>query len=118
MNLDRDIDLNFYSIAGRNRFRIPILSELYHASSQQILWISVDGTLDNPQMHREVLPHVNDSLRQLFQPAERTNLARSSGVPSNSFDGRFPEFQPRLSNGRFYSGPIQSDDQAPNNVWR
>ena len=67
MNLDQDLDLNFYSIVGRNRIRIPLLNELYHASSQQILWISVDGTVSDPKMSREVLPQLNDSIRQLFQ---------------------------------------------------
>ena len=70
MNLERDIDLNFYSVMGRNRINIPILSELYHRGSQKILWINVDGTLDNPKTHRHVLPQLNDSLKQLFQPRE------------------------------------------------
>lgn len=67
MNLDQDIDLNFYSIVGRNRVRIPVLNELVHVGSQQILWISVDGTIDNPRMHRQVLPQLNDTLKQLFR---------------------------------------------------
>jgi hypothetical protein len=76
MNLDRDIDLNFYSIMGRGRFNIPLVSKLYHASSQQILWINVNGTLDEPRTHRNVLPQVNDSLKQLFQPAEPNAFVR------------------------------------------
>ncbi len=77
MNLDRDINLNFYSIMGRNRINIPVISELYRASSQRILWINVDGTLDNPQTHRNVLPQINDSLRQLFQPTNSANVPGS-----------------------------------------
>ncbi len=73
MNLDQDLDLNFYSIVGRNRIRIPLLNELYHAGSQQIMWISVDGTLSDPKMSREVLPQLNDSIRQLFQAPQRSN---------------------------------------------
>ncbi len=73
MNLDQDLDLNFYSIMGRNRIRIPLLNELYHAGSQQIMWISVDGTVDNPKMRRQVLPQLNDSIRQLFQVPDRSN---------------------------------------------
>lgn len=77
MNLDRDINLNFYSVMGRNRINIPVISDLYRASSQRILWINVDGTLDNPQTHRNVLPQINDSLRQLFQPASPSNASRN-----------------------------------------
>ena len=75
MNLDRDIDLNFYSVMGRNKINIPLISELYRASSQKVLWINVDGTLDNPRTHRHVLPQLNESLQQLFQPRERPGLA-------------------------------------------
>lgn len=78
MNLDQDLDLNFYSIVGRNRIRIPLLNELYHAGSQQIMWISVDGTVANPKMSRQVLPQLNDSIRQLFQVPDRPNGIQDS----------------------------------------
>ena len=78
MNLDRDINLNFYSVVGRNRLNIPLISELYKASSQKVLWINVDGKLENPQTHRHVLPQLNESLQQLFQPNTSRNLG--SGI--------------------------------------
>jgi len=81
MNLDQDIALNFYSIVGRNKIRIPLLNELYHAGSQRIMWISVDGSVDNPKMSRQMLPQLNDSIRQLFQPTEpRTPLLDREAV--------------------------------------
>ena len=70
MNLEQEIALNFYSIVGRNRFHIPILSDLYHAGSQRIMWISVDGSVDDPKLSRQILPQLNDTIRQLFQPVE------------------------------------------------
>jgi hypothetical protein len=75
-NFNREIELNFYSVMGKNRFNIPILSDLYRASSQQVLWIQVDGTIDSPQTRRNVLPQINDSLKQLFQPVDPLNIAR------------------------------------------
>lgn len=66
LDLSRNIDLNFYTVVGRNRWYIPIVSQLYEASSQQILLLRVDGTLDNPQTHRDVIPHINDSLQSFF----------------------------------------------------
>ena len=91
MNLDWDIDLNFYSVMGRNRFNIPLISELYRASSQKILWINVNGTLDNPQTHRNVFSGLNelsDSLRQLLQPrrrGENDQLFGRPGTATNSY---------------------------------
>jgi len=76
LNTDRKLDLNFYSIVGRNRFHIPVVSEMVHAGSQQALWIKVNGTVDNPKMTRTVLPQLNDSLRQLFQPIAGDNPQR------------------------------------------
>ena len=75
MNLDREIDLNFYSIMGRDQKNFPMLRKLYHASSQNFLWINVVGTLDNPQTFRHPLPQLNDTLRKLFEPREKTGIA-------------------------------------------
>jgi len=66
INLDWDIDLNFYSVMGRNRWYIPLVTEILKAWAQSILWIEVDGKLDAPQTHTNILPQLNDSLRQLF----------------------------------------------------
>ena len=85
MNFDRDIDLNFYSVMGRDRINIPLISQLYRASSQRVLWIQVDGTLDNPQTHKKVLPNWDmPELRKLFQPREKTSLTRSGAARINS----------------------------------
>lgn len=70
MTMDHEVDLDFYTVAGRNRFHIPVLSDLAKASSQQILWLRVDGSLENPQVRSEILPGLNESVRQLFQTAE------------------------------------------------
>ena len=66
MNLDWDIDLNFYTVIGRNRLNIPLLSQLYRASSQRTLAIKVDGKLDNPKTHSKVLPEFNENVKRLL----------------------------------------------------
>ena len=66
VNLDREIDLDFYTTMGRNRWFIPVLTRLYHAGSQQVWWVEVDGTLDQPVTKHEILPGLNDSLKLLF----------------------------------------------------
>ncbi len=65
------VDLDFYSVMGRNRVYIPLLSELYQAGSQQIMWLRVDGTLENPQIRQEIMPGINEGLRTLLEPPER-----------------------------------------------
>ena len=92
LNTKRQIDLNFYTVMGRNRLNIPILSELYRASSQRILWINVDGTLDNPQTNGEVLPGLNERLQRLFEPVNQPGNApnaRSANFPPQQFN--YPE---------------------------
>ncbi len=67
VNLNHDLDLNFYSVVGRNRVNIPLISDLYRRGSQKFMWIKVDGNLSEPRLSREMLPELNDSIRQLFQ---------------------------------------------------
>lgn len=71
VNMNHDMDLNFYSVVGRNRLNIPLLSELYRRGSQKFMWIKVDGTFEEPRLSREMLPELNDSIRQLFQQPQR-----------------------------------------------
>ena len=101
LNMDRKIDLNFYSIVGRNRFHIPVVSDVVHASSQQALWIQVDGTLDDPKMTRTVLPHLNGSLRQLFQSSAAPGSQRVATNNPNGSPGRpiFRNYPARSTNG-------------------
>lgn len=86
VNLDRDIDLNFYTVMGRGRFYIPGLSELYRASSKRIVRITVDGTLDDPRTQRHNL--LDESMRQLFEtptvpPAElKIELGELGSLPA------------------------------------
>lgn len=89
MNLDQDLALNFYSIVGRNRFHVPVLSELYHAGSQRIMWISVDGSVDDPKLSRQILPQLNDSIRQLFQPVEPRSQFLDRAAVSRTASGTF-----------------------------
>jgi hypothetical protein len=70
LNMDQDLDLNFYSVMGRNRINIPLISELYRRSSQKFMWINIGGTCGNPQITHEIMPELNDSIRQLFQQSE------------------------------------------------
>ena len=82
INADQEIDFNFFTVMGRNRFYFPVLSELAQASSQQILWISVDGTLEHPQPHRKILPALNEGLKQLLGTSDTNAGFKRQGQPS------------------------------------
>ena len=74
----RYADINFYSVVGRNRFHIPVLSDIYKAGSQRIMWINVGGPIDDLQTSRKVLPGLNESIKTLFQSSQ--NPASRSAV--------------------------------------
>ena len=66
-NTDHELDLNFYSVVGRNNINIPLISDLYRRGSQKFMWINVGGTIQNPKVTNEILPELNGPLKQLFQ---------------------------------------------------
>ena len=87
VNFNKELDLNFYTVMGRGRFYIPILSELYRAGSKRVLWINVDGSMQSPNASRKILPQLNDTIRQLFEkPIEP---ARSSDNQRSDLDLEF-----------------------------
>ena len=69
----RHANVNFYSVVGRNRIYIPLVSDLYKAGSQRIMWINIGGPFDNLQTSRKVLPGLDDSLKRLLRPADDSN---------------------------------------------
>lgn len=86
MLFNRSIDLKFYSVAGRDEVRLPVLSPVLAEASRQIMEIEVTGTLDDPEVRRHVVPVINDALQQMFpelgeRPADRTPLLRRFGPP-------------------------------------
>ena len=72
MNFDHELDLNFYSVVGRNQVNIPLISDIVRRSSQKFMWINVGGTAQNPKITNEILPELNGPLKQLFQNQQET----------------------------------------------
>ena len=70
LDLRGQVNMNFYSVIGRNRMHIPIISDLAKASSQSIMWWKVDGSFSDPQIYTEILPGLNESMSDLFQVEE------------------------------------------------
>lgn len=67
MNLQQEIALEFYTVVGQDRFRVPGIDQLLGGTAQQLLQIRVDGSLQDPRTTREILPLVSDALQQLFK---------------------------------------------------
>ena len=80
-------DINFYSVVGRNRFHIPVLSDIYKAGCQRIMWINVGGPMDNLQTSRKVLPGLNESIQSLFQSSQAAN-AQTADLQADTAGGR------------------------------
>lgn len=65
MDFQSNINLNFDTTVGRGELDLPIIKQLYHGASQQILQIHVGRTLQNPEIRKEPFPVVNQALQQL-----------------------------------------------------
>lgn len=70
-NFDRRLDLVFYTLVGPADLPIPLWKTVAGQLSQQGLQLKVDGTLDDPQIHREPFPMVNQMLQQIRDDAQQ-----------------------------------------------
>jgi hypothetical protein len=66
MDLERRINLKFYSLVGSGELNLPIVRAVVRQASKQLLLIHVTGTLDQPQLTRDPLPLLKDTLEQIF----------------------------------------------------
>jgi hypothetical protein len=66
INLQRQINLNFYALVGREEVTFPLLRPLFKEASRNVLAIQVNGTLDHPNITRHAFPELNETLQQLF----------------------------------------------------
>jgi hypothetical protein len=65
MNLQSDIRLKLHAMVGRGERDLPLVHDLFSATSQQIMVIHVGGTLQNPETSREPFPGLARALQQL-----------------------------------------------------
>ena len=61
MNLDQDLDFQFHSVFGRDKYDKTLLSKLYHKSSERILQIEVNGTVENPKTKQRWLKQLGET---------------------------------------------------------
>ncbi len=76
MNFQSKIDLTFHTIVGNDQGYVPVLRELVGLASQQALEIRVQGTLQEPDTQKKVLPWVGEALQRL-----RNDLQKGGNSP-------------------------------------
>jgi hypothetical protein len=86
MNFDRQLDLTFHAVVGRDdsNFQVPILSNVLREASQQIMEIRVVGSCDDPITRSQAFPGVNQALQALqaeMQGNSRPPVAREALLP-------------------------------------
>ncbi|HEY4232453.1 MAG TPA: AsmA-like C-terminal region-containing protein [Lacipirellulaceae bacterium] len=70
-SFNRNLNLEFYSMVGPSGFTVPLLSSMAGQASKQMLQLKVDGPIDNPQIHREAFPAMNQMLQQIQAELQR-----------------------------------------------
>ncbi len=70
MDWQRHINLQFYTMVGRDEVQVPILRPLLGEASRQLMLIQVGGTLDAPEPTRQAFPGLNETLQQIFPEAK------------------------------------------------
>lgn len=79
--LDRQVNINFYTLVGRGDRSPPIIGPLFRAASEQMLLIHVGGTLDRPDLTRKAFPQLEETIQQIFPEAtNRRAAAKSPGA--------------------------------------
>ncbi len=66
MDPQSNLDVRLNVLWGRDRFHIPLLSDVARQASTSLLIVRVQGTPSAPQFHPEPLPQLND-LRRAVQ---------------------------------------------------
>ena len=74
----QEVNLDFYTIIGKRNAYLNSIRPVLGIASNRFLQIHVEGPINDPTMTREVLPGLNDTLRQLFPEVEVTADTRST----------------------------------------
>ena len=78
IDLNRQINLDFYALLGRHEFQLPVIRTLLAEASRNILSIQVVGDIDAPQVNEKPLPELDETLQRLFPKPPRAPPHRCS----------------------------------------
>ncbi len=82
MDLNRQINLDFYALLGRHELQLPVIRTLLAEASRNILSIQVVGDIDAPKVNKKALPELDETLQRLFPEA-----AARTAVPQLPWSG-------------------------------
>jgi hypothetical protein len=66
LNDQRQLDLKFHPIVGREDHHLPIFRPLLGETGREFMLIEATGTLDRLEVTRKVFPRIPEQLQQLF----------------------------------------------------
>ncbi len=76
MNRQKDVNLNFYTIVGREKAYVEAVRPLLGMASRKFMVVKVRGPLNQPNMTREVLPDLNATLQEWFAESDASSVSR------------------------------------------
>ena len=82
MDLDKNVQLTFYTVVGRDQFTVPLLSDVLGGASQQLMAIDVTGPLDHPQVVKKALPAVTEALQEIQAELQNMGTATAATPPA------------------------------------
>jgi hypothetical protein len=65
MDFDGNMKLTFRPVPGRSDIELPVVRNIIGLTSGQVFQIRVDGTLADPQMHKDILPVANKAIQEM-----------------------------------------------------
>jgi len=86
VGFNREVNLTFHSVVGRNELPLPLLQKFVGEASEQIMQIQVRGTLDEPQTTSQIFPAVNEVLERLQQDLQLPQDRRKPSLQANPRD--------------------------------
>jgi hypothetical protein len=72
MDFERQVNLNFYAIVGRDELRIPVIRPILSEASRQMMEIRVSGPVDRPRIVSEAFPGARQFLQQVQDDVRRS----------------------------------------------
>jgi hypothetical protein len=66
INAQRQIDLKFYPVVGREEWHLPFLRPLVGQTGRELMLIEITGTLDRMDLRRTPFPRFDERLARIF----------------------------------------------------
>ncbi len=110
MDMQQQLNLDFYTMMGREDSYFPVIRPLLGMASRRFMVVRVSGSASNPIMSREVLPDLNDTLRQLFP--ETTELGASELAATSSTNSTVPEITNRSTDEITTQATYETDSSS------